>query len=184
MDATSLFVAHTVGSVAGVFCFAVGLEDECFELGFHFRFMILLVFSRRFQAGNFGWDSTWFGSRFCFVFLFLLLLFFALFGCFLGSYIGFLLSSNMFLYICVSVYYRFSVMSRAVFYSLGFDGLGGGYASGRLYVFFVINLSVCVSSLEGLFLFLLFKLFGFYGHILGRLFALSFLFFMTLLTFF
>ena len=26
-------------------------------------------------------------------------------------------------------------MSRAVFYSLGFDGLGGGYASGRLYVF-------------------------------------------------
>ena len=48
--------------------------------------------------------------------------------------------------------------------------------------FFVINLSVCVSSLEGLFLFLLFKLFGFYGHILGRLFALSFLFFMTLLT--
>ena len=48
--------------------------------------------------------------------------------------------------------------------------------------FFVINLSVCVSSLEGLFLFLLFKLFGFYGYILGRLFALSFLFFMTLLT--
>ena len=42
--------------------------------------------------------------------------------------------------------------------------------------FFVINLSVCVSSLEGLFLFLLFKLLGFYGHILGRLFALSFLF--------
>ena len=34
--------------------------------------------------------------------------------------------------------------------------------------FFVINLSVCVSSLEGLFLFLLFKLFGFYGYILGR----------------
>ena len=50
--------------------------------------------------------------------------------------------------------------------------------------FFVINLLVCVSSLEGLFLFLLFKLFGFYVHILGRLFALSFLFFMTLLTFF
>ena len=48
--------------------------------------------------------------------------------------------------------------------------------------FFVINLSVCVSSLEGLFLFLLFKLFGLYGHILGRLFALSFLFLMTLLT--
>lgn len=72
---------------------------------------------------------------FCIVFLFLLLLFFALFGCFLGSYIGFLLSSNMFLYICVSVYYRFSVMSRAVCYSFGFDGLGSGYASGRLYVF-------------------------------------------------
>ena len=135
MGATSLFVAHTVGSVAGVFCFAVGLEDECFDSGFHFRFMILLVFSRRFQAGNFGWDSTWFDSRFCFVYLFLLLLFFALFGCFLGSYIGFLLSSNMFLYICVSVYYRFSVMSRAVFYSFGFDSLGGSYASGSLYVF-------------------------------------------------
>ena len=49
MGATSLFVAHTVGSVAGVFCFAVGLEDECFEAGFHFRFMILLVFSRWFR---------------------------------------------------------------------------------------------------------------------------------------
>ena len=65
----------------------------------------------------------------------MLLLFFALFGCFLGSYIGFSLSSNMFLYICVSIYYRFSVMSRAVCYSFGFDGLGGGYASGRLFVF-------------------------------------------------
>ena len=87
------------------------------------------------QAGNFGLDSRRFGIRFCIVFLFLLLLFFALFGCFLGTYIGFLLSSNMFLYICVSVYYRFSVMLRAGLYSLGFDSLGGSYSSGRLYVF-------------------------------------------------
>ena len=54
MGATSLFVAHTVGSVAGVFCFAVGLVDECFEAGFHFRFMILLVFSRWFRQGISG----------------------------------------------------------------------------------------------------------------------------------
>ena len=46
--------------------------------------------------------------------------------------------------------------------------------------FFVISLSVFVSNLEGFFFFSLFKLFGFYVHILGRLFALSFLFFMTL----
>ena len=39
---------------AGVFCFAVGLEDERLESGFHFRFMVLWFFSRWFQAGNFG----------------------------------------------------------------------------------------------------------------------------------
>lgn len=48
--------------------------------------------------------------------------------------------------------------------------------------FFVISLSVFVSNLEELFFFSLFKLFGFYVHILGRLFALSFLLFMTLST--
>ena len=42
------------GSVAGVFCFAVGLEDEHFESGFHFRFMVLWAFSRWFRVGNFG----------------------------------------------------------------------------------------------------------------------------------
>ena len=42
------------GNVAGVFCFAVGLEDECFETGFHFRFMVLWVFSRQFRVGNFS----------------------------------------------------------------------------------------------------------------------------------
>ena len=36
------------------FFFAVGLEDECFETGFHFRFMVLWVFSRQFRVGNFG----------------------------------------------------------------------------------------------------------------------------------
>ena len=54
MGATSLFVAHTVGSVAGVFCFAVGLEDERFDSGFHFRFMVLWVLIRWFQVGFFG----------------------------------------------------------------------------------------------------------------------------------
>ena len=43
------FLSHIrFGSVAGVFCFAVGLEDERFESGFHFRFMVLWVFSRWF----------------------------------------------------------------------------------------------------------------------------------------
>ena len=134
------------------------------------------------QAGNFGWDSRWFGSRFCIVFLFLLLLFFALFGCFLGSYIGFSLSSNMFLYICVSIYYRFSVMSRAVCYSFGFDGLGGGYASGRLFVFLCYKfVGMCFEFRRTVSLFIV-QTFRFYIHILGRLFALSFLFFMTLST--
>ena len=133
------------------------------------------------QAGNFGWDSRRFGIRFCIVFLFLLLLFFALFGCFLGSYIGFLLPLNMFLYICVSIYYRFSVMSRAVFYSFWFDSLGGSYASGSLYVFLCYQFVGMCFEFRRTVSFLLFKLFGFYGHILGRLFALSFLFFMTLL---
>ena len=41
------------GNVAGVFCFVVGLEDERFESGFHFRFMVLWVFSRCFQVGFF-----------------------------------------------------------------------------------------------------------------------------------
>ena len=49
------FLSHIrFGSVSGVFCFSVGLEDERFESGFHFRFMILWVFSRRFRVGNFG----------------------------------------------------------------------------------------------------------------------------------
>ena len=49
------FLSHIrFRSVAGVFCFAVGLEDERFESGFHFRFMVLWVFSRWFRVGNFG----------------------------------------------------------------------------------------------------------------------------------
>lgn len=43
-----------LGNVASVFCFVVGLEDERFESGFHFRFMVLWVFSRWFRVGNFG----------------------------------------------------------------------------------------------------------------------------------
>ena len=35
------FLSHIrFGSVAGVFSFAVGLKDERFESGFHFRFMV------------------------------------------------------------------------------------------------------------------------------------------------
>lgn len=49
------FLSHIrFRSVAGVFCFAVGLEDERFESGFHFRFMVLWVFSRWFWVGVFG----------------------------------------------------------------------------------------------------------------------------------
>ena len=49
------FLSHIrLGSVAGVFCFSVGLEDERFESGFHFRFMVLWVLIRWFQAENFG----------------------------------------------------------------------------------------------------------------------------------
>ena len=49
------FLSHIrFGSVAGVLCFIVGLEDERFESGFHFRFMVLWVFSRWFRVGNFG----------------------------------------------------------------------------------------------------------------------------------
>ena len=49
------FLSHIrFGRVAGVFCFAVGLGDERFESGFHFCFMVLSVFSRWFQAGNFS----------------------------------------------------------------------------------------------------------------------------------
>ena len=49
------FLSHIrFRSSAGVFCFAVGLEDERFESGFHFRFMVLWVFSRWFRVGNFG----------------------------------------------------------------------------------------------------------------------------------
>lgn len=44
------FLSHIrFRSVAGVFCFAVGLEDERFESGFHFRFMVLWVL-----VGGFG----------------------------------------------------------------------------------------------------------------------------------
>ena len=38
----------------GVFCCVVGLSDERFVSGFHFRFMVLWVLIRWFQAGNFG----------------------------------------------------------------------------------------------------------------------------------
>ena len=49
------FLSHICfGSGAGVFCFAVGLDDERFESGFHFRFMVLWVFCRWFRVGNFG----------------------------------------------------------------------------------------------------------------------------------
>lgn len=49
------FLSHIrFGSVVGVFCFAVGLENERFESGFHFRFMVLWVFSRWFRVGKFG----------------------------------------------------------------------------------------------------------------------------------
>jgi len=48
-------------------------------------------------------------------------LIFALFGCFLGGYTGFLLSSNMFLYICVSVYYRFLIILEAILYFFVFN---------------------------------------------------------------
>ena len=38
------FLSHIrFGSVAGVLCFVVGLGDERFESGFHFRFMVLWV---------------------------------------------------------------------------------------------------------------------------------------------
>ena len=48
------FLSHIrFGNVAGVFCFVVGLEDERFESGFHFCFMVLWVFSRWFRVGNF-----------------------------------------------------------------------------------------------------------------------------------
>ena len=36
-----------------IYTFSLG-EDERFESGFHFRFMVLWVFSRWFQVGNFG----------------------------------------------------------------------------------------------------------------------------------
>ena len=49
------FLSHIgLGSVAGIFCFAVGLWGERFESGFHFRFMVLWVFSRWFRVGKFG----------------------------------------------------------------------------------------------------------------------------------
>ena len=49
------FLSHIrFGSGAGVFCFAVGLEDEHFESGFHFRFMVWWVFSRWFRQGISG----------------------------------------------------------------------------------------------------------------------------------
>ena len=82
--------------------------------------MVLWVFNRCFRVGNFGEIHV--GLVVCFVFLFLLPLIFALFGCFLGGYTGFLLSSNMFLYICVSVYYRLLVILKAVLYFLVFNG--------------------------------------------------------------
>ena len=49
------FLSHIrFRSGAGVFCFAVGLDDERFESGFHFRFMVLWGFSWWFRVGNFG----------------------------------------------------------------------------------------------------------------------------------
>ena len=73
-------------------------------------------------------------------------------------------------------------MSRAVCYSFGFDGLGGGYASGRLFVFLCYQLvGMCFEFRRTVSLFIV-QTFRFYIHILGRLFALSFLFFMTLST--
>ena len=49
------FLSHILlGAVQAFFCFAVSLYDERFESGFHFPFMVLWVFSRCFQVGNFG----------------------------------------------------------------------------------------------------------------------------------
>ena len=81
--------------------------------------MVLWVFSRWFRVGNF--DKIHVSLVVGFVFLFLLPLIFALFGCFLGGYTGFLLSSNMFLYICVSVYYRLLIILKAILYVLVFN---------------------------------------------------------------
>ena len=67
----------------------------------------------------------------------------------------------MFLYICVSVYYRLLIISKAVLYFLVFNGLRAEMRQDVCMFFFVINLSVFVSNFEGLFLLFIVQTFRF-----------------------
>ena len=67
----------------------------------------------------------------------------------------------MFLYICVSVYYRFLIISKAVFYFLVFNGLRAEMRQDVCMFFFVISLSVFVSNLVGLFFLFIVQTFWF-----------------------
>ena len=67
----------------------------------------------------------------------------------------------MFLYICVSVYYRLLITSKAVLYFLVFNDSRAEMRQDVCMFFFVISLSVFVSNLEGLFLLFIVQTFRF-----------------------
>ena len=67
----------------------------------------------------------------------------------------------MFLYICVSVYYRLLIISKAVLYFLVFNGLRAEMRQDVFMFFFVISLSVFVSDLVVLFLLFIVQTFRF-----------------------
>lgn len=67
----------------------------------------------------------------------------------------------MFLYICVSVYYRLLITSKAVLYFLVFNDQRADMRQDVCMFFFVISLSVFVSNLVGLFLLFIVQTFRF-----------------------
>lgn len=67
----------------------------------------------------------------------------------------------MFLYICVSVYYRFLIFLEAILYFFVFNDLRAEMRQDVCMFFFVISLSVFVSNLVGLFLLFIVQTFRF-----------------------
>ena len=83
----------------------------------------------------------------------------------------------MFLYICVSVYYRLLIISKAVLYFLVFNGLRAEMRQDVFMFFFVISLSVFVSDLVVLFLLFIVQTFRFLCSHFRKVICIEFSFF-------
>ncbi len=80
----------------------------------------------------------------------------------------------MFLYICVSVYYRLLIISKAVLYFLVFNDSRAEMRQDVCMFFFVISLSVFVSNLEGLFLLFIVQTFRFLCSLFRKVICIEF----------